>query len=178
MLGKLLNGFVVFSVLTSLSFPAEARKKKPLTVQNLSGVVQSCHDGDTCRVLVEGRSLKIRFAGIDTPEISQHYGTQAKAFTESLIKDKTVDLECEGKSYDRITCTVFQAGLNVNAEIVRKGYAHDSPKYSHGAYKSYAEEAKAKKLGMWRGDQAAAISPYCFRHKTAKACKKNSSFMP
>lgn len=125
-----------------------------------------------------GKSVKVRFAGIDTAELNQQYGTQAKAFIESLVKGKAVELQCEGKSYDRITCDVFQVWLNINAEIVRRGYAYDSTKYSHGRYASYANEAKEKKIGLWQGAESSTISPYCFRHKTAKACKRNPSFMP
>lgn len=162
--------------LSVVSSPAQARKKKKPQTQKLSGVVQKCHDGDTCRVIVNGKNLKIRFFGIDTPELKQKYGKEAQAFTEGKIINRNVDLECEGTSYDRLTCTVFLDGQNVNREIVLNGWAYDSTKYSKGAYALDVETAKSQRLGMWK--DANLVSPYCFRHKTAKPCKVRQSFMP
>lgn len=163
-------------ILTFLAGPAEARKKKKQQVQKMSGIVQSCHDGDTCRVLVNDKSLKIRFFGIDTPELKQKYGKEALAFTESKIKNKQVELECEGTSYDRLTCTIFLEGRNINREIVLNGWAYDSTKYSKGMYAPDVETAKAQHLGMWK--EADLVSPYCFRHKNSKPCKVRQSYMP
>lgn len=156
--------------------PAEARKKKKKEIQKISGVIQKCHDGDTCRLIVNKKILKIRFFGIDTPELSQRYGKQAQVFTESTLKGKTVDLECDGSSFDRLTCTVFLEGRNINREIVQKGWAYDSTKYSKGLYAADAAAAKTTKAGMWKDENL--VSPYCFRHKTNKKCRVSQSYMP
>lgn len=160
----------------ALSLSTEARKKKVPTVTKMSGVVERCHDGDTCHVMVAGKRIKVRFAGIDTPEIKQKDGIRARNFTEFLIKGKTVDLDCDGTSFDRITCTVYQAGVNINAEIVRKGWAFDSKRYSKGKYASSEQEAKAGKIGIWKDDQLS--SPFCFRSPKAKQCLRDKAYMP
>jgi len=162
--------------LSVIATPAHARKKKKTQIQKISGVVQKCHDGDTCRVIANDKNLKIRFAGIDTPELKQKYGKDAQAFTESKIKNRNVDLECEGTSYDRLTCTVFLEGKNINREIVLNGWAYDSFKYSKGAYAPDVEIAKSQRLGMWK--DANLVSPYCFRHKNSKPCRVRQSYMP
>lgn len=167
----------LLALIISLSvFDAEARKKKTPVVQKLSGVVQSCHDGDTCRVKLDNETISVRFAGIDTPEIKQKFGVQAKNFTEGLLKGKTVDLECDGTSFNRITCTVFQTGININAEIVRKGWAFESKRYSRGRYTQALNEAKLKKVGIWH--ETEVVSPFCFRSTKSKHCKKNPSYIP
>lgn len=52
----MLKNFVTVALaLVLLSSISEARKKKQPDVQKFSGVVQNCHDGDTCRVLVDGK---------------------------------------------------------------------------------------------------------------------------
>lgn len=171
----MLKYFIALSLLLSFS-NSEARKKKPSQIQNFSGTVEKCHDGDTCRVLVDGKSLKIRFAGIDTPEISKKHGKEAQRFTESLIKGKNVDLKCEGKSFDRLTCDVYHQSLHINAEIVKNGWAYDSTKYSKGRYKEHMVVAQAQKSGIWREgggvriaigikvpNPAATIPPSCHR---------------
>jgi len=162
------------SLMTSTA--AEARKKKKVTVQKLTGVVQKCHDGDTCRVLVNNKILKIRFAGIDTPELSQKNGLEAKNFTESRVKNKNVNLECEGTSYDRLTCTVFLEGRNINREIVLNGWAFDSKKYSRGLYAPDVLSAQSQRLGIWK--EGTHVSPYCYRHKTSKPCRTSQLYMP
>ena len=152
------------------------KKKKPEEVHKYSGVVQKCHDGDTCRVTVDNKTMKVRFAGIDTPELSQKYGKEAQKFTESLVKGKNVNLECDGKSFDRVTCTVFIDQRNINMEIVQAGWAYDSTKYSKGRYIAAVSDAKANRLGIWKDENLK--SPFCYRHKSNKRCKVEPSFMP
>ena len=57
----------------------------------LFGISASCHawsgkvvhvaDGDTITVQRDGKRVKVRLYGIDTPEKAQWYGQKAKAFT-------------------------------------------------------------------------------------------------
>lgn len=167
---------LLFLSIFLLVFGAEAKRKKEKPIQHLRGVVERCHDGDTCRVLVDGHSLSIRFSGIDTPELKQKYGLEAQRFTETFIKGKDVDLECNGRSFNRITCVVFLNGVDVNKEIVRQGWAFESKKYSQGKYSSALQEAQSQRLGMWK--EGKVVSPHCFRHKKAKACRSNMAYMP
>ena len=160
---------------------AKSRKSAELRLQ---GVVQACHDGDTCRVSVTGASArtfqksiaKVRFAGVDTPELKQPYGKDAQRFTEGLLRGKMVSLVCKGKSYDRITCEVYLDGRNINLEIVQAGWGYDLPKYSKGLYKEAEATARAQKIGIWKSSNL--TSPHCFRHKTDKRCRVATSFMP
>jgi micrococcal nuclease len=173
-----MSRFAALFLVTSLALSphAFAKKKKSNQVFKLSGVVEKCHDGDTCRVLVKGKSLKIRFAGIDCPELSQKHGKEAQRFTESTLKGKNVNLDCDGKSFDRLTCTVFLSERNINLEIVQNGWAYDSAKYSKGRYIAAVSDAKAKSMGIWK--DSGLTSPYCYRHKTNYKCQTDPSFMP
>ncbi len=167
---------LVFSVLIAFTPHSFARKKKSQQILKISGQVQSCHDGDTCRVQYQKKSLKIRFAGIDCPELSQKFGKDAQRFTEGLLKGRNVDLECNGKSFDRLTCTVVLDGRNINQEIVKNGWAYDSTKYSHGRYIAAVSVAKEQGLGIWKDKDL--LSPYCFRHKSNQKCQTDRSYMP
>lgn len=150
----------------------EARTKKSLS--KMTAQVVSCHDGDTCRMSHNQKILKVRFAGIDAPELKQQGGKEAQRFLESQIKDKTVNLECLGTSYDRITCTVFLTGTNINQKMVESGFAWDSPKYSKGEYDEAMKKAKSAGVGIWKN---ASTSPYCFRHKSSKKCRVSQMVM-
>ncbi len=167
---------LILAAILSLSVLTAEAKKKKQQIQHLSGVVEKCHDGDTCRVKVGNKIAKIRFAGIDCPELSQKYGKQARDYTESIIKNKYVNLECDGKSFDRLTCTVFLADKNVNLMIVENGWAYDSTKYSKGRYLASVDTAKNQRTGMWVDRDL--TSPYCYRHKTNKKCALDQSYMP
>ena len=151
-------------------------KSRKSSVQRLQGVVQACHDGDTCRVMVAGKIAKVRFAGVDTPELKQAYGKEAQRFTEGLLKGKFVLLVCRGRSYDRITCEVFLEGRSINLEIVQNGWGYDLPKYSKGLYRQAEASARAQKIGIWKYGNL--TSPHCFRHKADKRCRVAASFMP
>ena len=50
-----------------------------------TGTVLDIHDGDTFSALIDGKKVIIRLNGIDTPEIGQEYGLNAKAELSTLI---------------------------------------------------------------------------------------------
>jgi endonuclease YncB( thermonuclease family) len=170
-LSKVLMSTLMAFFVTSASF-AKGNKE----IQSLSGKVVSCHDGDTCRVLLKDKNkeIKVRFAGIDTPELKQSYGKDAQRFTESLVKNQNVDLKCNGNSFDRVTCEVFLGQKSVNEEIVKSGWAWDSPKFSKGKFAQAMKEARAKKIGIWKDH---VVSPFCFRHKDSRKCAVDQTYM-
>lgn len=176
------NLLFILILVCSLTVDAAGKKtKKSKAVQTIYGVVQSCHDGDTCHVLIEkipvssSEKVKVRLSGIDAPEIKQADGTKAKNFLELLVKDRKVELKCDGQSFDRRVCKMLVDGLDVNAEMVKNGWAWESVKYSKGEYKKFQSAAKFSKLGLWKGKDI--VSPYCFRHKKNKKCKNNLLYM-
>jgi len=57
------------------------------------GKVVLVSDGDTIIVMHDGKKEKIRLYGIDAPEMKQSFGKEAKAFTESMVFGKTVEVE-------------------------------------------------------------------------------------
>jgi micrococcal nuclease len=152
-------------------------KKKISTHQEIYGVVDHCHDGDTCTVMADDKKIKVRFSGIDAPELKQENGKAAQRFTEGLIKGKAVKLDCEGSSYDRMTCIVFLKDQDINSAIVRNGFAYDVPKYSKGRYQNQMMMAKTEQLGFWKNREAPVESPFCFRHKKDKRCLRDASYI-
>ncbi|MFP5520470.1 MAG: thermonuclease family protein [Bdellovibrionia bacterium] len=152
---------------------SEAKKKK-IVITQYQGQVVKCHDGDTCHLQTDKNKIKIRFHGIDAPELKQQYGKQARDHLLSLIIDKQVLAKCSGHSFDRQTCEVFLNGENINKRMVQDGWAWESQRYSSGAYKAEAEAAKLKKIGIWKDSTE---SPYCFRHKKNKKCTQNKLYM-
>lgn len=89
-----------------------------------SGYCNYVVDGDTIDVQGIGR---IRFVGLNTPERGQSGYTEAKEFVKSLCLGKTVGLDIDNaKRYDkygRVLAVVYSGDTNVNAELLKRGYA-------------------------------------------------------
>ncbi len=164
-----------FIVLPFSAIPLKAHSKirHNQKMTRFSATVISCHDGDTCRVKFRDETIKIRFAGIDAPEIGQVEGNSSKEFLESKILKKTIDLDCQGKSYDRLVCQVYLEGADINEEMVRQGYALDYAAFSKGKYKVLMEAAKRNKIGIWR---SLFKSPFCTRHEKDKNCLSDALY--
>ena len=111
-------------------------------------------DGDT--IILNGE--KIRFSGIDTPELKQTClkddqevgcGMTAKMLLVKKIGDNTPECISEGKdAYKRTLAECFVNGESLSAFLVRSGYAFAYRKYSKKFIKD-EEFAKENKLGMW-----------------------------
>src|SRR5215831_14542475 len=91
-----------------------------LLAQDFTGRVVGISDGDTIRVLHEGRAERVRLWGIDAPESGQPWGTRAKQFTGNLAFGKTVTVHV--RDVDRYRRTVGEIILpdrrNLNQELV------------------------------------------------------------
>ena len=111
-------------------------------------------DGDTIHLNGE----KIRFTGIDTPELKQTCinqgiidpcGVTAKEILIDKISDNEVECVSEGKDqYKRTLAECFVNNESLSSYLVRSGYAFAYRKYSK---KFILDEdyAKANKIGMW-----------------------------
>ena len=111
-------------------------------------------DGDT--IVLNGE--KIRFTGIDTPELKQiclqgdqeiGCGMSAKLLLIKKIGNNTPECISEGKdAYKRTLAECFVNGESLSKFLVRSGYAFAYRKYSTKFVKD-EEFAKTNKLGMW-----------------------------
>ena len=111
-------------------------------------------DGDT--IVLNGE--KIRFSGIDTPELKQTClqdnqevacGIAAKMLLVKKIGNNTPECISEGKDvYKRTLAECFINGESLSSFLVRSGYAFAYRKYSKKFVKD-EDFAKANKLGMW-----------------------------
>ena len=111
-------------------------------------------DGDT--IVLNGE--KIRFSGIDTPELKQtcmngdekvFCGKYAKMLLIKKIGNEIPKCIREEKdAYKRTLAECFVNGESLSAFLVRSGYAFAYRKYSDKFIKD-EDFAKENKLGMW-----------------------------
>ncbi len=128
--------------------------QKGAIVQGVLRVV----DGDS---IVLGE-VRVRLEGIDAPETTQTCGLRfaghwrcGEAATHQLIKligNQPVHCEDQGlDKYGRTLGRCFAGNTNLNAEMVRTGYAWAFVRYSQ-AYVAQEAEAKAAHVGIWQGE--------------------------
>jgi len=111
-------------------------------------------DGDTIHLNGE----KIRFTGIDTPEIKQtcikdgtknSCGITAKQILINKIGNNIVECISEGKDqYKRTLAECFVNNQSLSSYLVRSGYAFAYRRYSK-KFVIDEDYAKANQLGMW-----------------------------
>src|SRR2546425_7886966 len=109
---------IIRAVLLLLALPS-------LAFADFSDLVVGVTDGDTIKVLRNGKAEKIRLHGIDCPEKSQPFGTRAKQFTSEMVFGKTVTVHVTDRDrYGRtVADVILPDGTNLNRELVKAGLA-------------------------------------------------------
>ena len=113
-------------------------------------------DGDTIKIEYQGRLESVRFIGVDTPETGQRFGSQATAYTKSLLNGRSVYLTFSGArrdKYGRLLAYVYRSdGLFVNLKIICKGYGRTYGfSFKHrNLFLSCERQAQNARRGMWR----------------------------
>jgi micrococcal nuclease len=122
-------------------------------------------DGDTIRVRLDGRTERVRYIGVDTPESVkpgtpvQCYAKRAAAANAALVAGRRVrlvgDVEQRDR-YGRLLAYVYREpdGAFVNARLVRDGYARTltiAPNVAHAhQFAQLAQTARQSGRGLWR----------------------------
>jgi micrococcal nuclease len=131
-------------------------------VNRVNGTVVRVVDGDTIHVRIGDRIEKVRYIGMDAPEV--HHPTKGeqpggRAATEAnrrLVEHQGVRLELdvqERDQYGRLLAYVYVGDVMVNAELVAQGYAQimtipPNVKYQDLFFR-HQREARLLKLGLW-----------------------------
>jgi endonuclease YncB( thermonuclease family) len=125
-----------------------------LTINQVKSQTIKIIDGDT--IHLDGE--KIRFTGIDTPELKQtcvnagvkdNCGITAKQILIDKIGDNIVECISEGKDqYKRILAECFVNNESLSSYLVRNGYAFAYRRYSK-KFVLDEDYARINKFGMW-----------------------------
>ncbi|RZI60591.1 MAG: thermonuclease family protein [Pseudomonas sp.] len=132
--------------------------------QQASGMVTGVADGDTLYVDLNGKSTRVRLAEIDAPEKKQAYGRLSEQSLRELVAKRQVSLTWRKiDQYGRPVVHVRVAGVDVNTEQVRRGYAWVYRQYSSDSRLVLIEsQAKAAGLGLWADPHP--VAPWEWRH--------------
>jgi len=142
----------------------------------LRGEVIRVTDGDTVVIEPEkgGKNITCRLYGIDSPETEkrdrrgQPYAKEAAEELKKLILGQQVEVATTGeKTHNRDVCIIRNNGMDINREMIKRGYAWAYRKHLESPYASeYIEaenEARVQRSGIWR--QANPLPPWEFKKK-------------
>lgn len=142
-----------------------------VVAQTYTGKVTAVKDGDTIEMLANGKKIRIRLFGIDSPERGQPFGTKAKEYTAAQCFGKVVKAVRQSRDrYGRIVAEVYLPGdVSLNAAIVKAGFAWHYKKFSKSPLLAAAETtARKERLGLWKDKHP--VAPWEWRkRKTIKA---------
>ena len=142
-------------VLLVLALPAAAQSTLEATVTRIV-------DGDTIHVRVDGHLEKVRYIGVNTPEVhhprkgEEPGGRAAAAVNRDLVNGRRVRLELDTQSrdrYGRLLAYVWVDETMINAELVRRGFAQAMtvpPNVRHQSlFLKLQREAREARRGLW-----------------------------
>jgi micrococcal nuclease len=148
---------LVVAALLLASLPGTAAPRAAL-----DGVVVKVVDGDTIHVQVAGRREKVRYIGVNTPEVhhpvkgEEPGGREAARVNRGLVEGRRVRLELDVQERDRhgrLLAYVWAGDVMVNAELVRRGYAQVMtvpPNVRHQAlFLRLQRDARDAGRGLW-----------------------------
>lgn len=140
-------------------------------------VEDSIYDGDTLRVERDGQELKIRMCGIDSPELKQAGGIEAREHLRSLVAqgDGAIGVvPIEKDRYGRTVSDLFVirpdgSEIHLNSQMVADGYAYHYKQYSDSCPQPVVldiaeKQAEAAGAGLWQNPNAE--KPWDFRKQS------------
>ena len=129
----------------------------------VDGTVVRVVDGDTIHVRIGERVERVRYIGVNAPELhhprrgEEPGGREAARVNHDLVLNRRVRLEMDVQSrdrYGRLLAYVWVGDLMVNAELVRLGYAQVMtvpPNVRHQAlFLKLQRDAREAGRGLWR----------------------------
>jgi endonuclease YncB( thermonuclease family) len=154
----------VLEALAPKSAAAKVRRPSYLQNQTVRARVLNVHDGDSITVMTaDGRKLKVRLIGIDTPEIGQPYASESRDALRRMVAAAGNRVELVYQKTDRYKRTLALVIANdryLNHDLIRGGWAwyyrqyrKDLEAVKPGAPVTFAEAeryARSHRLGLWR----------------------------
>lgn len=133
----------------------------------VSVTVTKVVDGDTIKVMYEGKEESVRMIGVDTPESvhpdksrNTEEGKIASNYTKAQLEGKTVELEFDVQQrdkYGRLLAYVWLGNSMYNSHLLSQGIAQmatypPNVKYVD-TFTALQKEAREKKIGFWADAQ-------------------------
>jgi endonuclease YncB( thermonuclease family) len=133
--------------------------------ETLSGTVVGVLDGDTLTIVdAQKRRYRVRLGQVDAPEGKQAFGVKSARSLHDLCFRKTAEVEWQARDqHNRHVGHVTCAGVDANAEQVRRGMAWVSPRSTQPGSPLYELEAYARVRGIGLWSDPRPVAPWDWR---------------
>jgi micrococcal nuclease len=166
-LSKITIGDLSNLQLTKLTEDGDIQNENPSDIATEADLYMVTHvvDGDTFKIMLNGKEESVRLIGVDTPETVdprttvQCFGVEASNKAKELLTGEKVRIEIdstqgERDKYDRLLGYVYlENGELFNKIMISEGYAYEYTYQSAYKYqeefKKAEEDAKAAEKGLW-----------------------------
>lgn len=143
--------------------------------QTAAGKVVSVIDGNTVEVLTETNEVVlVILADIDSPELTQEFGNEAKEFLEKISLKKEVIVEFRGKDRkgNNLGILLIKGKIDVRIELLQRGLAWTSEKNPNPDLEAHRSSAQAEGKGLWKANNP--TPPWIYRREQSMLQPKSS----
>jgi len=158
---------VVVNIAKAENKPTEKPKptKTPIPSPTLSVSLVKVIDGDTIDVSINGKTERVRFIGIDTPEMNdnrpdiQCFAQESKSKTQVLLTNTSFTLQSDNTQTDRdkynrlLRYIVFTDKRNLAKLLIEQGfgyeYTYNEPYKYQQEFKNAQKTAENSQSGLW-----------------------------
>jgi micrococcal nuclease len=143
--------------------------------QIMEAEVSAIVDGNTLTVkFKDGDAYDIQLSGIDSPELGQDYGEQAKQFLQKRALNKRVKVQLLGKDRwgNRLAVIWLKGEVDLRVELLKEGLAWTAERNPLPDLENVRIEAQNKGKGLWQLTEP--TPPWIFRRQQSMLQAKGS----
>ncbi len=155
-------GFVIIALF--IYFTSDEESTEPSSEGFIPVDLVKTIDGDTIRIMYEGKERKLRYLLIDTPELNhkqqgtQPFAEEATKRNDELLKSGKLEIEFDigerEDKYGRMLAYVYIDGESVQQQLVEEGLARVAyiypPNTKHlDPFKNAEKKAQQEGIGIW-----------------------------
>jgi len=144
--------------------------------EEMNGRVTAVLDGNTVEIFFSTNDVrKVLFEGIDSPELNQEFGGEAKNFLEKIALRKNVTVQFKGKDRfgNHLAVVKINGKVDARIEVLKNGFAWTSERDPNEELERYRVTAQQSKTGLWK--QENPIPPWTYRRQQTMLAPKTSS---
>ena len=144
------------------------------TANVVKGKVIAVIDGNTFKVRGSDNQIhKILLVGIDSPELGQEFGREAKKFLEKLILGKTVTLNFQGNDANGnpLVEVRIDGTKDPRIELLKEGLAWTTGENPPAHLEQYRATAQLRSKGLWQ--QRNPTPPWIYRQEQNETQQKS-----
>lgn len=141
---------------------------------SMPGKVVSVVDGNTIEMHgSDQEKYIIVLAGIDSPELTQAYGDEAKRYLEKLLLQKEVTVHFQGKDRKgNYLAVVLKGKMDARVELLKEGLAWTAEKDPLPDLEAHRTTAQEKGRGLWKEENP--TPPWIHRRQQSTMQPKSS----